>query len=244
MTETAGMADAAIEAIIRLRRHGAAVHCIANTVAQPLVANILLACGATPSMTVSPQEVGEFVRRSQALAINLGTMDDQRRNACLVATRVAGEAGIPFVLDPVMCHLSDARLQFALELLGRHPAILRTNSLEADAIGEGAATATCHIVTGPIDRIVSNGSVRQISNGDPLLASTIATGCSHGALMAALLVHAEEPVVAAIAASAWFGVAGEIAAGKCHGPGSFPAAFLDALWEVSPRTLAARMKLS
>ncbi len=48
---------AAVNSIRALRADGALVHCITNTVAQNFTANVLLACGATPSMTVSPAEV-------------------------------------------------------------------------------------------------------------------------------------------------------------------------------------------
>lgn len=239
----------AVGAVTALRRHGALVHCIANSVAQPFTANLLLACGATPSMTIAPDEIGDFVRRADALLVNLGTLDGERRNAALVATRVAGENAIPFVLDPVFCERAPARLAFARELIQRRPAILRSNRAEAAALEEAGALgkeelASCRVVTGSEDRIITEGGTLLLSNGHPWLASVIATGCAQGALMAALCVHAGEPRIAALAALLWFGIAAEMAATRAGGPGSFEPAFLDAMHAIAPQTLAEKARLT
>ena len=42
----------------RLRARSPRVHCITNAVAQNFTANALLAIGAVPSMTLSPEEIG------------------------------------------------------------------------------------------------------------------------------------------------------------------------------------------
>jgi hydroxyethylthiazole kinase len=41
----------------RLRERRPRVHCITNAVAQAFTANMLLAAGAVPSMTIAPKEV-------------------------------------------------------------------------------------------------------------------------------------------------------------------------------------------
>ena len=61
------------------------VHCITNAVAQNFTANMLLAAGAVPSMTLSPEEIAAFVARSDALLVNLGTFDRERREATEIA---------------------------------------------------------------------------------------------------------------------------------------------------------------
>ena len=48
----------------RLRGKSPRVHCITNSVAQNFTANALLALGAVPSMTLSGEEIGAFVARS------------------------------------------------------------------------------------------------------------------------------------------------------------------------------------
>ena len=56
------LADIAADMLARLRTRAPRVHCITNSVAQQFTANVLLAAGAVPSMTISPEEIG-FVRR-------------------------------------------------------------------------------------------------------------------------------------------------------------------------------------
>jgi len=47
----------------RLRQRRPRVHCITNAVAQNFTANMLLAAGAVPSMTIAPKEIRAFVVR-------------------------------------------------------------------------------------------------------------------------------------------------------------------------------------
>ena len=93
----------------RLRERRPRVHCITNAVAQAFTANMLLAAGAVPSMTIALKEVKAFAARADAVLINLGTFDPERQKASLAAIGVANKAGIPWVLDPVfidrfVCH--------------------------------------------------------------------------------------------------------------------------------------------
>ena len=69
----------------RLRARAPRVHCITNAVAQNFTANVLLAAGCVPSMTISPEEIAQFVARADALLVNLGTFDAERREAVRIA---------------------------------------------------------------------------------------------------------------------------------------------------------------
>src|SRR5215218_3067793 len=90
----------AADILLRMRKRAPRVHCITNTVAQAFTANVLLAAGAVPSMTIAPEEVGAFVSNSDALLVNLGTFDAERRSAIEVAVGQAS-GRIPWILDPV-----------------------------------------------------------------------------------------------------------------------------------------------
>src|SRR3954471_21401401 len=90
----------AADILLRMRERAPRVHCITNTVAQAFTANVLLAAGATPSMTISPEEVGAFVADANALLVNLGTFDAERRSAIEIAVGSAKQH-LPWVLDPV-----------------------------------------------------------------------------------------------------------------------------------------------
>lgn len=228
--------EPAIAAIIALREQGARVHCITNSVAQNFTANVLLACGASPSMTASPDEAPQFTERLDALLINLGTLDAERRAATLDCAAVAARRGIPVVLDPVKCDLSPSRLAFAGQLLAAGNMILKANQAEALLLAE--APVALRVVTGQVDTVaMASGESATIANGHPLMDRTVAMGCALGALVAALAVRARTPFDGALAALLWFGVAGEIAAERASGPGSFASGFLDALYATSPETI-------
>jgi len=76
-----GVAQAAAGIFSRLRTRAPRVHCITNAVAQNFTANVLLAAGCVPSMTLSAEEIGSFVAGAGSLLVNLGTFDRERRDA-------------------------------------------------------------------------------------------------------------------------------------------------------------------
>ena len=103
----------------QLRARSPRVHCITNSVAQAYTANMLLAAGCVPSMSLSAEEIGGFVARAEALLVNLGTFDAERRGATGVAIAAAHEHRRPWVLDPVFVDRSPARAAFARDLVAR-----------------------------------------------------------------------------------------------------------------------------
>lgn len=234
--------------LFRLREKAPRVHCITNTVAQTFTANVLLALGAVPSMTIAPEEVEAFASGADGLLINLGTLDDSRRKAIPLAIAAARAAGRPIVVDPVFVNRSPVRCAFARELLQTHPTLLRVNADELAALfpGEAAAgvaggTGITLVVTGEADHVAGAGGDIALRNGHPLLARVTATGCAGGAVMAAFLAVEEDPVVASAAALSVFNVAGEIAAERSRGPGSLVPAFLDALYLIDGQQIADRL---
>ena len=117
------------------------MHCITNAVAQTFTANTLLAAGAVPSMTLAADEIGAFVARADALLVNLGTFDEERRAATAAALEVAAERGIPWVLDPVFIDRSAARADYAKSLVAQKPDAVRLNGAEFAALS-GASRRT------------------------------------------------------------------------------------------------------
>src|SRR4051812_6463879 len=216
---------AAAEVLERLRASAPKVHCITNAVAQNFTANLLLAAGAIPSMTIAPEEVGEFAARADALLVNLGTLDIHRQTAAELAIHAVTQQGKPWVLDPVFAERSPARTEYARMLLGRSPTAMRLNHAEFAALSgcdvEGAALATFAQLTGTVvgltgetDVVLSEGRLVCISNGDPLMTKVTAMGCAGGALIGACLAVESDPWVATAAGLLILGVAGQIAATK------------------------------
>ena len=108
------------ELLSRLRREGTRVHAITNAAAQVLTANLILAAGGTPSLTIAPEEITAFTSRADALLVNLGTLDGDRRAAIPWGIAAAKAQGKPWVLDPVFVDASPPRARAGAALPCRH----------------------------------------------------------------------------------------------------------------------------
>ncbi|HYA05126.1 MAG TPA: hydroxyethylthiazole kinase, partial [Xanthobacteraceae bacterium] len=212
------LADIAADLLARIRARRPSVHCITNSVAQQYTANMLLAAGAVPSMTIAPGEIGAFVAGADALLVNLGTFDGERKSA--VEAALAAAAGKPWLLDPVFVERSAARAAFARQLVDRRPTAVRLNQAEFAALAsEGVPAehfAKTHgsvvALTGEVDLVVDGERRATIANGDPLMGLVTAMGCAGSALVCAALAVEADAWLAAVAAVAALGVAGEVAA--------------------------------
>ena len=245
----------AADVLARMRAQNPRVHCITNAVAQGLTANALLAVGAVPSMTIAPEEVGDFVKRAGALLINLGTFDAGRRAASGIAIDAAKERNLPWVLDPVFVDRSEPRAAYAKQLLARAPKAVRLNAAEfralagidpeSDALVGYARDHRAVIgLTGATDLVADGHRLVAISNGHPLMARVSALGCAASALVAACLAVERDAWCATAAGLLMIGVAGEVAAKHARGPGSFAAEILDALYALDRETLVQHAKVS
>jgi hydroxyethylthiazole kinase len=234
--------------LTRLRARAPRVHCITNAVAQTFTANVLLAAGAIPSMTVSPDEIGAFVARADALLINLGTFDEARREAAATALEVASEEGVPWVLDPVFIDRSEPRAAYARSLVGHKPRAIRLNRAEFATLAglepEGDALARFALdtlavlaMTGATDHVADGARQVALENGHPLMARVTAMGCAASALVGAFIAVEGDALVATAAALLAFGVAGEVAGAKANGPGSLATGIIDALHALDRDTL-------
>jgi hydroxyethylthiazole kinase len=239
----------------RLRAQGTRVHAITNAAAQSLTANLLLAGGGVPSLTVTPAEVVSFTRGAGALLVNLGTLDGERRTAIPIAIETAQGLGKPWALDPVFANASPVRLEFARALLSRRPTVVRCNAAEFSALaGPGPpgvvarAFATAHgtvlALTGATDLVTDGRALIRVAGGHPLMSRVTAMGCAATALVAAFTALHESSLEAAAAALLVVSVAGERAGGVAKGPGSFQVAFLDALFALTPDILVAHGRLA
>jgi hydroxyethylthiazole kinase len=241
--------------LTRLRARSPRVHCITKSVAHAFTANVLLAAGAVPSMTLSADEIGAFVARADALLVNLGTFDAERRDAAATALEVAGEEGVPWVLDPVFIDRSEPRAAYARSLVAQKPRAIRLNRGEFAALSgvepDDAAltryaldTLAVVALTGTVDRITDGAQRIGIENGHPLMARVTAMGCAASALNGAFLAVESDPFLATSAALLCFGVAGGIAGERATGPGSFAAAILDALYALDKSTLIEKARVT
>ncbi len=243
------------DVIARLRDLGPKVHCVTNLAANNFTANVLLALGAVPSLTSSPEEIPDFVARADALLINLGTLDSERKDAIETGIEVAAEYGRPWVLDPAYANASTVRLAFATHLLRLRPGIVRANQVEIASLCKeidtdnsaralALATGSCVAATGETD-IVTNGVLDfLVTGGDPVMTRVTAVGCVTSAIVAAMLAVEPDPVKAALLGLMIAVCTGETAAKRARGPGSFSVEFLDALYHLDDAKLRKRNRVA
>jgi hydroxyethylthiazole kinase len=241
-TSNAEILDRSIAGLLRLRRERPRVHCLTNFVAMQLSANLLLAVGAVPSMTMDAVAMPYFVGSSAALLVNLGMLDPWRREAVPEAIAAAQTQGRPWVLDPVKVDRSAERRGFAQGLLDLGPAVLRCNEAERPFLEVGARTVL--VTTGEVDRIAWRDRAVEVAGGSPLMDRVTAMGCAGSALVAAFLAVEEDPFVAAASAMLVMKAAGSLAAEQAAGPGSFVPAFLDAVYGLDEAALRRHGRLA
>ena len=183
-------------------------------------------------MVEEPSEAEELASVADVVLVNLGTVTEPQAKAMRMAIKVANEKGVPWVLDPVGVQMLSFRRQLALEFIGLHPAIFRGNHTEIDTLGSVDCVT---LATGAIDTIQrpNNSNTQTITGGVPMLQAVTATGCAQGGLCAAFLGWGQAPQDACISASRLMKRAGERAYERAKAPGSFAAALIDALWELS-----------
>ena len=249
------LAQVTADILARLRARRPRVHCITNNVAQNFTANALLAAGAVPSMTLAGEEIGAFVASADALLVNLGTLDAERREAAATGIEVAAEEGVPWVLDPVFIDRSAPRAAYAKTLVAQQPRAIRLNRAEFTALAGVEPEAdeliryaldTLAIValTGEIDLVADGARHVSLANGHPLMTRVTAMGCAASALIAACLAVESDPLTATAAALTACGVAGEVAGARASGPGAFAVAILDALYDLDADTLIEKVRVT
>ncbi len=242
MSGTSSFVENAAASLALVREQRPRVHCLMNTVVQKFVADGLAALGAIPSMTSAPEEVEAFARRADALVVNLGTLDEERRTAIRLATAAARDADKPWIVDPVHCDYSPSRLAFARELIASRPSVVRGNASEMKLIGE--LSGALKIKTGPVDELALDRHTIRVENGHPHMAQVTGTGCLSGALIAAFMAVEADRLKAATGALLTSGIAAEIAAERSSGPGTFEALFRDALAALRPDDIVANARIS
>lgn len=238
------------------------VHCITNYVTVNDVANILLACGGSPIMADDIVEVAEITAISNALLINIGTLNERTIESMICAGMVANKKNIPVILDPVGAGASNLRNITVKKLLNQvKMSVIRGNlselsfiaglnsntrgvdSNESDNINnpvEVAKTVAKNFnaivaITGAIDVVTDGKRVAKISNGVPLMRKVTGTGCMLSAVIGAYIGAVSEVFEATVTAISSMGIAGELALKRVTnlGTGSFHIAIIDEISKIN-----------
>lgn len=119
------------EMLENVRTQSPLVHNITNYVTVNDVANMLLACGASPIMADDIDEVEEITTICGGLCLNIGTLNGRTIPAMFAAAKKATALGHPVLLDPVGAGASALRTSTALDLINEIPfTAIRGNSSE------------------------------------------------------------------------------------------------------------------
>ena len=259
--------------VVTVRQKSPLVHSITNLVVINFNANVLLAMGASPVMSHAHEEVCDMVAISQALVLNIGTLDPYWIISMQLALEAAARQGIPTVLDPVGAGATPYRNQALRELLNiALPTVIRGNASEIMSISGSNAqtrgvdsshatndalssarllarrTRNTVCVSGEIDHVLEDqGRWARLRNGHPWMTKITGVGCSATALVGAFCAVQPDFWRATTSAMAFLGVAGEIAAEKAQscgaGVGSMAVNLLDELQLMDEATFELRLKM-
>ena len=124
-----------------VRERAPLVHNITNYVTVNDVANVLLACGASPIMSDDEEEVEEITALCGGLNINIGTLNRRTIPSMFKAGKKANGMGHPVLLDPVGAGASRLRTDTAKKLLQEvHFDAVRGNISEIRALFTGSGS--------------------------------------------------------------------------------------------------------
>jgi len=236
--------------IHHVRARGLIVLCVTNHVVMNYTANILLACGVSPIMSLETSDLRDLSKICSSMLINIGTLDHNIIDLCFDAINFGIAEKMPIVFDPVGSGASEIRTKISRKIaqIDYDKLIIKGNASEILSLFSDTKTSgtdSIHssddviefaknvgkviCITGKNDYIIHGQTLIKVMNGSDKLQQITGTGCALGGLIAA---YAAVDFSASNIANAisFFGIASEIADRVPNkGIGTFGTAFLDAL---------------
>lgn len=127
--------------ISNVREKSPLIHNITNYVTVNDVANIILACGASPIMSDDESEVEEITSICSGLNINIGTLNKNTIPSMFLAGKKANSLGHKILLDPVGAGASRLRTETAVKLISEVKFdVIRGNISEIKTLALGSGT--------------------------------------------------------------------------------------------------------
>jgi hydroxyethylthiazole kinase len=262
------LAELTARSLAEIHRRTPLIHNITNYVVMNDTANVLLAVGASPVMAHAVEEVREMVAYAGALVLNIGTLEESWIEAMLAAGEEANSRGVPVVLDPVGVGATRLRTATVERIRSAvRVAVVRGNAAEqatiagmearirgVDSVSSGdpataaRLAAACFggaaVVSGAVDQVADATRAVEIHNGHPLMSRITGSGCMATALVGAFLAVEPDSFLAAAEATIAFGIAGEMAAERSAGPGTFRTQLIDAVAALDEATILSRTRAS
>jgi hydroxyethylthiazole kinase len=242
------------ELYARVAKQQPLVHHLTNWVTIYDCANITRTIGALPVMAYAQEEVADMANIASALVLNIGTLTPALVSAMVKAGNKANEKGIPVILDAVGAGATPLRTEKTREILAAvKVAVLKGNAGEiatvagvqaevrgvesvsvkgdpAEIAGNLANSLACTVVvTGQRDIATDGSRCYFVDNGSAMLGRVVGTGCMAASVIGAFAAVETDYPLAAAAALACFGMAGELASQRAGGPGTFKVLLYDEL---------------
>ena len=246
----------------KVRAERPLVHHITNWVTIYDCANVVRAFGALPVMAHAIEESADMARIANALVLNIGTLTPELVESMIAAGRAANDRLIPVVLDAVGVGATPLRSVKALEIMnGVKIDIIKGNASEIACLAGVSATTrgveatevnvdlaetagrlaedrgAVVAVTGAEDIVTDGEMTLIVRNGHAMMGSIVGTGCMAGSVIGAFAAVWPDYGRAAAASLACFGIAGERAAARSAGPGSFKTNLYDEIWALDRATV-------
>lgn len=252
----------------KVRKEKPLVHHITNWVTIYDCANMTRAFGALPVMAHAKEEAADMASISSSLVLNIGTLTPELIEAMILAGKSANKKNIPVVLDAVGVGATRLRDDKSLELLNAIKIdIIKGNASEiAKLAGEKVVTkgvestkvegslieiakklANKHesavVITGKEDVITNGQNTYLVKNGHEMMGSIVGTGCMAASIIGAFAGVEKNYAKAAACALVCYGIAGELAAAKSQGPGSFHEHFYDEAYNLNSDKIEKMAKI-
>ncbi len=240
---------------------------VTNVVTVNDCANVCLAAGGSPCMSMSPSDAAELVHAADAVVVNIGTPDSEMvGDALLAAAKGAVTAGKPLVIDPVGVGASIIRTALTKKILSEcvplspSTCIVKGNAGEigylsgiggnvrgVDSAGASDTAASvkalaeslgCVVAaTGPVDYVSDGKEVINLTRGTLLEEAVSGTGCMVSSVTGCYAGACGVSVDSVAAAITVFNAAAENAAKISAGPGTFHANLMDSLYNLKKEDL-------
>lgn len=229
-------------------------HNMTNTVVQNFAANVCLATGSSPIMSLNGPEAPELAKLGGALVVNMGTVTPDILDVYRTGVQAYNEAGNPVLFDPVGGGATSVRKAAIKTIMqagffdvikgneGEISAVAGTSTVQQRGVDSGPSTFSPEekaktvrsmaqqercivLMTGATDYLSDGSRTVAVSNGSHWLGRITGSGCALGSVIASYLaVHRQDKFVAALAGLLHYEIASERAAGNTNCKG--PGSFI------------------
>jgi hydroxyethylthiazole kinase len=250
-----------------IKKNSPIIHYISENVPSESAVSSLLAIGASTT-ACSFSEIEETSLLARSFIVNVAHSSPTWIRTAISALYGNYPKGCPIIFDPCGTGNSPYRTEAVHSLLDQQIVTIVRGNIEeitllnsypqlfSEAVNclnvfdyleqaKELAIEKGHIVwmSGEIDLITNGETLAFIYNGHGLMEKVCGMGSIATAMTAAFLAVNPDSFLGTVHAAVLMGVAGEIAAQKGSGPGSFHPAFIDALYNISVDQIQERIRV-